>query len=355
MHTASDQWIRLLSDKDITNAEISEQVKLPIWHGFDLTGLRKKLQATAKHPHLLQEWLYRPFDVRPLLFDTTCIKRPRGKIMGQLLKPNIALITVRQLAVGGFRHVFATSWMGDGNTISLNTREYNYYFPLYIYPDIATAGLFNFVEPTNTPGGRHPNLSMTFITDISNKLNMQFTLDGKGDLVNSLGPEDIFNYMYAVFHSPTYRTRYSEFLKMDFPRLPLTSNPDLFRELCAIGNRLVELHLMEQYGEHRSNYPEPGNNMVEKVEYTQPTDKPDQGCVWINKTQYFDGVPPDVWKFHVGGYQVCHKWLKDRKGRQLDMHDVVHYERIVGALVETITLMEQIDEAIVEHGGWPIE
>jgi Type ISP C-terminal specificity domain len=82
---------------------------------------------------------------------------------------------------------------------------------------------------------------------------------------------------------------------------------------------------------------------------------PDQGRVWINKTQYFDGVPPEVWEFHVGGYQVCHKWLKDRKGRQLDMNDVVHYERIVGALAETITLMEHIDVAIEEHSGWPIE
>ncbi len=89
---------------------------------------------------------------------------------------------------------------------------------------------------------------------------MQFVSDGKGDLQQTFGPEDIFNYMYAVFHSPTYRKRYAEFLKIDFPRLPLTSDVDLFRELCTIGNRLVELHLMEQYGEHMPNYPEPGNN-----------------------------------------------------------------------------------------------
>src|SRR5438876_11916424 len=114
----------------------------------------------------------------------------------------------------------------------------------------------------------------------------------KGDLQQNCGPEDIFNYMYGVFHSPAYRKRYADFLKIDFPRLPLTSNVDLFRELCAIGNRLVELHLMEKYGEHVPIYPELGNNMVEKVEYTQPTDKPDQGRVWVNKTQYFDGVPP---------------------------------------------------------------
>jgi hypothetical protein len=87
---------------------------------------------------------------------------------------------------------------------------------------------------------------------------------------------------------------------------------------------------------------------------TQPTDKPEQGRVWINKTQYFDGVPSEVWEFHIGGYQVCHKWLKDRKGRALSFDDTKHYQRIVGALAETITLMEQIDETIDEHEGWPI-
>jgi predicted helicase len=191
--------------------------------------------------------------------------------------------------------------------------------------------------------------------DISNKLNMQFIPNGKGDLQQTFGPEDIFNYMYAIFHSPTFRERYADFLKSDFPRLPLTSNPDLFRELCAIGDKLVGLHLMGKYREPKAIYPVDGNNMVEKVEYAQPTDNPDQGRVWINKTQYFDGVPADVWEFHVGGYQVCHKWLKDRRGRQLDMNDVVHYERIVGALAETITLMEEIDETIEMGGGWPIE
>ena len=95
--------------------------------------------------------------------------------------------------------------------------------------------------------------------------------------------------------------------------------------------------------------------MVESVEYLQPTDKPEAGRVWINKTQYFEGIAPAIWEFHVGGYQVCQKWLKDRKGRRLSFADIEHYQRIVAALAETITLMEQIDEVIEEHGGWPIE
>jgi len=77
--------------------------------------------------------------------------------------------------------------------------------------------------------------------------------------------------------------------------------------------------------------------------------------VYINKTQYFEGVAPDVWEFHVGGYQVCQKWLKDRKGRALTNSDIKHYQRVVAALAETITLMERVDAAIDECGGWPIE
>src|SRR5437763_14477226 len=110
---------------------------------------------------------------------------------------------------------------------------------------------------------------------------------------------------------------------------------------------------MEKSGSITTKYPESGSNIVEKVEYTHPADKSEQGQVWINKTQYFDNVPAEVWEFHLGGYQVCHKWLKDRKGRTLSFDDIKQYQRIVAALSETIILMEQIDEAIDEHGGWP--
>jgi predicted helicase len=161
--------------------------------------------------------------------------------------------------------------------------------------------------------------------------------------------------MYAILYSPTYRTRYAEFLKIDFPRLPLTSNADLFRELSRLGDRLVGLHLMERSGQITAKYPVSGNNIVEKVENTQHADKPEDGRVWINKTQYFDNVPLEVWEFHVGGYQVCQKWLKDRKGRTLSFDDIRHYQKIVAALAETINLMDEIDETIEMGGGWPIE
>jgi len=301
--------------------------------------------------------LYRPFDLRETIFDNKSkgfLAYPRYEVLSNMLKPNIALITTRQLSGNHFRHIFVTRHIIDGNTISLQTHEYNYLFPLYLYQEHNKQGLFGANETSDAPGGCCPNLTSTFITDISRKLNMQFIQDGKGNLLHTFGPEDIFNYMYAVLHSPTYRSRYAEFLKIDYPCIPLPTKVNLFRALCAIGYRLVGLHLMEKYGQHRPNYPELGTNIVEKVDYTQLTNNQEQGRVWINKTQYFDRVPAEVWDFYIGGFQVCQKWLKDRKGRQLDMQDVIHYERIVGALAETITLMEQIDEAIDEHGGWPI-
>jgi len=194
-----------------------------------------------------------------------------------------------------------------------------------------------------------------------------------GDAGAAFGPKDVFNYIYAVFHSPTYRERYAEFLKIDFPRVPLTSNVELFRELCSKGEALVGLHLMESplLSDLITHYPVKGDNLVEKghPRYLRPgepepgTGKPlEEGRVYISKDnaktgrkgQYFEGVPPEVWEFHIGGYQVCEKWLKDRRGRELTYDDLNRYQKIVVAIKETIRLMGEIDELIDEHGGWPI-
>jgi hypothetical protein len=80
----------------------------------------------------------------------------------------------------------------------------------------------------------------------------------------------------------------------------------------------------------------------------------EDGKLKINKTQYLEGIPEEVYNFHIGGYQVCQKWLKDCKGRQLSEEEIVHYQRIVVALNETIKIMGEIDEVIEEHGGWPV-
>ncbi len=203
-----------------------------------------------------------------------------------------------------------------------------------------------------------PNLSPKFINSVREKLGLSFIPKGKGDLQDTFGPEDILHYMYAIFHSPTYRERYAEFLKIDFPRLPLTSDQALFRALAEKGEELVALHLMEspKLNSLVTAFPVPDSNEVERVRYAEPRSDEEgnqiPGRVYINKTQYFEGVEPEVWEFQIGGYQVLHKWLKDRKGRQLSFEDTWHYQKIVVATKETMRLMEEIDELIPK---WPIE
>jgi predicted helicase len=199
---------------------------------------------------------------------------------------------------------------------------------------------------------RRANLAPGFIAAVSEQLGLEFMPTGKGDLQTAFGPEDVFHYIYAIFHSPTYRERYAEFLKTDFPRVPLTSDLELFRALAAKGEELAALHLLESPSLEAliTQFPADGDNEVTKVWYQEPHgDTP--GRVYVNKTQYFEGVPPELWEFQVGGYQVCEKWLKDRRERRLSGHDVLHYQQIVVALKETIRLMGEIDEAIPD---WPI-
>jgi len=163
----------------------------------------------------------------------------------------------------------------------------------------------------------------------------------------SWNPEDLFCYAYAVFHSPTYRQRYAEFLKIDFPRLPLTSDAKLFFILADLGEELVLLHLMRspKLNDFITRFPHSGNNEVEKLRYAD-------GNVWFNRDQCFEGVEEADWNFHIGGYQVLNKWLKDRKGRTLSFDDIEHYQKIVVTIHETRRLMDGIDATIP---SWPME
>jgi predicted helicase len=258
--------------------------------------------------------------------------------MYHMLQDNKALIATRQTS-DPFAVLVTDTVTGHK---SMAAYDINSVFPLYLYP---AEGEMQFEK------GRRPNLNPEFIKAISDKLGLKFVSDCKGDLKKAFGPEDIFNYAYAVFHSPTYRSRYAEFLKMDFPRLPLTSDKGLFKTLIEKGAELVSLHLIEapvlEQQRTQLKFDVSGSNIVEKVTYDETG-----GRVHINKQQYFEGVPPEAWNFHIGGYQVCQKWLKDRKGRKLSYDDLVHYQKVVMAIKETIRLMENIDQVIP---SWPIE
>jgi hypothetical protein len=289
---------------------------------------------------------------------------PRRELVNHVLgHKNICLLTSRQQATIGYRHCWVAENPANDCVISTTSREANQIFPLYLYPDPNDRRLLD-AEGEWPPGkdGRTPNLSKAFITELAAQIGLTFVTDGRGDLAGTFGPEDVFHYAYAVFHSPTYRERYAEFLKIDFPRLPLTSDAALFKALCEKGSALVEAHLLRGTTVGlRVGFPESGDNVVASgypkyVPTHQPPDAApgegeEQGRVYINATQYFEGVPEAVWDFHIGGYQVMEKWLKDRRGRALRFEDVRHYQRVAGALAVTIRLMDEIDELIP---GWPL-
>ena len=199
---------------------------------------------------------------------------------------------------------------------------------------------------------------------------MRFVSEGKGDLRDTFGPEDILHYIYAVFHSPTYRERYDQFLRSDFPRVPIPDTPDMFRALVSVGQRLTDAHLMNSSapGPSPIGFPVTGDNIIEKAHprYYAPGEKPpgvksplERGRVYISKSnrrsgkrgQYFDGVTPEIWEFRIGGYQPMRKWLQDRQGRALTFDDLGHYRRIASAIQDTIQLMQEADTAITQNGG----
>jgi Type ISP C-terminal specificity domain len=317
---------------------------------------------------------YRCFDNRYVIYSSSVLARSREDICQHLVAGNNrALITFRAIRRPPWIHAFVSDKIATKEYLS--TLDNSYMFPLYLYQKTAEdtqqgrLGLEASVWPAGQKG-RIPNLDPDFVGNLEKQLAISFVSDGKGDLEKDFGPEDIFNYIYAILYSPTYRTRYAEFLKSDFPRVPITSDVNLFRSLCGLGGELVALHLLESPKVQNpiAHYPAKGSDIVEKgfPKYAAPgepkpgTGKPlKQGRVYISKDdpaneatgQYFEGVPPEVWEFHIGGYQVCEKWLKDRRGRTLTYDDQLHYCKAVTAIKETIRLMAEIDAAIPK---WPV-
>jgi len=316
--------------------------------------------------------LYRPFDTRFTCYtghSRGFICMPRPEVMRHMMAgENLGLITVRQQSVAGEWSLAGVSnIIIEACAVSNRTAEINYLFPIYLYAN-PEKPLGEKRDWPSGKDGRWPNLDKKFVEEFSGKLGMEFDPElcadklvrrslGEGGSVRApkrriFGPEDVFNYIYAIFHSPEYRRRYAEFLKFDFPRVPFISNKKLFSDLCVLGEELIGLHLLESKAVNKfiTSYPVKGFNLVEKG-----YPKFSKGSIFINQEQYFKGVPEEVWNFHIGGYQVCDKWLKDRRGRTLIEEDIAHYQKVVVALSETIRLMAEIDKVIDSHGGWPIK
>jgi len=309
----------------------------------------------------VQNILYRPFDKRFTYYTGKTrgfLCMPRYEVSRHMVKSdNLALLTARNNKSTEMNHFLISDSISE--TKCAESTIQSYIFPLFIN----TFAIENTTSPfSENSAGWEPNFSPEFLKEINKKLDITFQKEQKNfssifdKKINNTPYEyyawDIVFYIYAVFYCPAYRSRYADFLKADFPRLPLTSNKKQFFALAAKGSQLVALHLLKspKVNEFITTYPEAGGNCVEKVVFTP--EARGRGRVWINAKQYFGGVPEAVWNFHIGGYQVCEKWLKDRKGRTLSGEDISHYQRVVVALNETIRLMSEIDELIPK---WPME
>ncbi len=316
------------------------------------TGKDKELVAFEKQT--IQEkygkastaYLYRPFDIRCTIFDKKILQRARFDVMKHLVdNKNYALQTTsknRQLSTGYF---FVSRTISDRHLLD-SAADSMSSFPLYLYPDQKPDGIFTEID-------RKPNLNMEIVGQIANKLKSEFT-DEKEETKNTFAPIDILDYIYAVLHSPTYREKYKEFLKIDFPRVPYPKNKATFWQLVKAGGEIRQIHLLEspKTEEYITSYPIDGNNTVTtkigKQDWVLTDKETGIGRIWINKEQYFDNIPLKAWEFYIGGYQPAQKWLKDRKKRTLNYDDILHYQKIIVALTETDRLMQEIDEIKIE-------
>ncbi len=347
-----DAWDTVQKFLDLPEEEARTAFALgPDAQDWKIKSAQQDLKKSGPDPSKITPILYRPFDTRYTYFTGQSqgfICRPRPEVMGHMINENIGLTLPRRVETSGsWQHILCTKNLVEHVTVSLKTIDYC--FPLYIYKVTSKQpSLLDNPSEVVMTTTRTPNISAAFIE----AFRVQASKSQSKELPS---PADFFRYFYAILFSPTYRRRYAEFLKIDFPRLPLTSNRDLFRELCLLGEQLVGLHLLEKLPPTKATFPQAGDGLVETVRYTEPGEGAETGRVWINPTQYFEGIPPEVWHFHIGGYQVCQKWLKDRKGRQLAYDDITHYQHIAAALEETIRLMAEIDDAIDAHGGWPLQ
>jgi predicted helicase len=358
--------LKIIDDfKNLGEEEIRNKYGLPE-DGRDWTIKSAKDDLKNNSPEII-DILYRPFDLRKTLFTGKTkgfIAYPRTDLMRNFIKKdNIGLFTKRQMQGEHWSYISATKDIAE-SAIHFSTPSNPHLFPLYIYSEL-NGDLFDSIE-----GMRRPNISLIIGNKIAKNINENYYPDGtnhkKQTKNTDVNPEKIFYYAYAIFHSPTYRSRYIEQLRSDFPRLPITSNKELFNKLSLFGNELLNLHLLgenpldlsktildetSKWNVKIGGYCPKGLKdwQVNEARYEEKEKR-----IYINNGQYFEGVEKVVWEFIIGGYQVCERWLNYRKKavRILSTEDLKQYMKIIVALRETIRIMNEIDKVIP---SWPME
>jgi len=269
---------------------------------------------------------YRPFDIRFTYYDTEIFCRAVPKLWQQVRLENRSLITSKIIKEGEFAHAFVSEFLSDVIYLSPKSATNAFVFPLYSYPSEPQERL---ISEGILGAERIFNFTDQFLQAVKESLGTEPT------------PEEIFYYIYAVLYSPIYRKRYEEFLKIDFPKIPLPTDYELFKVLSNLGKELVDLHLLKHQALNQTEigFPESGSNKVERARHDEATER-----VYIHKGQYFEGISKEVWEYRIGAYQVMNKYLKDRKGRKLSMDEVNHYIKVAKAIHLTIGLQGKVDE-----------
>lgn len=272
---------------------------------------------------------YRPFDTRYTYYTGQsrgfhCM--PRGAVMRHMLAgENIGVVTTR-LTKDAWA-AFTTEYVVGHKSGS--RYDISYLFPLYQYPSMegekAKGALFKGNAPFQAEE-RVENFSQQFRTFVDKKYKRHY------------GSEEVLGYIYAILHSPTYREKYLEFLKNDFPRVLFVSRRKTFETLSVLGWELVQAHVLRSVPQELIVDVTSGDFVIEQLGYDAQRER-----LRINKMQYFSPVPRDVWEFHIDGYQVLDKYLKSRKGRTLSLDEIETVQTIVNVLRFTIDQMQRID------------
>lgn len=332
---------------------VAQALNLEETTDFKINTARAAVNKIDWKEHL-KTYAYRPFDNRTICYLSHLIDRDRLDIMRNFDSNNLGLVTMRQYvydSVKTYNYTFCVQNIID-NRFFISNRGICSVFPLYLYKEKekpqkrslgSTMMLF---EPTADYGVKRPNLSTAFVDGLTKVFK------------ETPSPEEIFYYIYAVLYSETYRIKYAEFLKIDFPRVPFTKDYKLFKKMSEYGNMLADLHLLKSFelDSPIARFQGKGDNRVNKLKLSLRgkaeaiskdeilrSAQNDKLSLYINKDQYFEGISQDVWNYQIGGYQVCDKWLKDRKDRVLSLDEIRTYCRIVTAIQKTIEIQKNID------------
>lgn len=319
-------------------------------------------EKALDNKHVLQ-WHYSVFDVRPINFNIK-LEPARKKLMANFIdRENIGLLSLKGIKDDLSSQYGITKYMIHKSVLS--AQDNTYVFPLYLYSDQQHG-----IQTTY----RTPNLRLEIVNQMASQIGLKFTNEQEEESEGNASPVcyaqspelregfeidlpartftpiDILDYVYAVLHAQSYREKHKKFLKTSFPRVPYPKDQKTFWQLVKLGGEIRRIHLLESAKVERfvTTYPVEGHNTIIWNITKQGWELYDTinqlGKVWINDEQYFDKVPLTAWEFYIGNYQPAQKWLQDRKGRKLDFHDVLHYQKIIVALVETDRLMKAIDE-----------